>query len=456
MIYVRLLGALLVPALAGAGVVAALTPKSAPRRLAEFLGLSFVLGFGLVGLASVALMLSGIRIGPWLPLALGAAGLVLLAAVRPSFAPREASSRVTRAAHVSTLLVFGGILFGAASNENLGWDAEIFWSLKGRSIQRYGTFRNPDFLSPEAAHVNNSYPLVLPSIYAWIYEATGTCSGRPVRLAQAFFYLASLPIVWAALRRRLPADFAAWLTTLFALTPMFERLGGGVFGGYADYPLGVFVLVGILSATDWLESGAVRSLLLGAVAFACASQTKNEGSAFMVVLAFVVALFGLRHRGWRGGIQGLAAAIPGLVLFGLWSLAKRALPPGTGSTTFAARPVFGFTFEGILERAPIVASKFFEEVTGTARWHFFWPLLLVLLLVRFPRPKHPLSLLAWAAMGQLVLYAVVWFVDQTHQFEYWNAHRLLLHLFPALFVWAGCVLAPWATPKPETPAAKLG
>ncbi len=440
MIYVKLTLALLVLTLAGAGLAALLLRRSSPRGLLEFLGLSYALGFGLVGLASVVLMLAGIRIGPWLAISLGILGMVLLIACRPRFAPGAPVARLARAGQAFTVLVVLGMIFGALHRESIGWDAEIFWSLKGRSIQRYGSFRNPDFLSPEQIHVNIQYPLLVPSIYAWVYDATGSTNGRPIRLTMTLLFVASLAVLGAALRRRLPADLSVWLTALYALTPMFDRVGGGVVGGYADYPLGVFILIAALSALAWLETGDRGAMVLSACAIAYASQIKSEGGAFTVVCALVFPLFGARIRGWRGALEGASIVAAGLILFGLWTQARRSFPPGAGSTSFAIGVEFKSPSEGLPSRVPFVLREFATELSGTARWQLFWPALFVILVLRFPRPKHPLSFLAWTGLGQLGVYLVVWALHYNPEFKYWNAHRMLLHLYPTLFAWGAMVL----------------
>ncbi|HYE97795.1 MAG TPA: hypothetical protein VEJ18_02740, partial [Planctomycetota bacterium] len=133
----RLALALLVVWAAGAGPATELARRRAAGGWGVWAATSFVLGFGIVGLASVVAMLVGVRVGLFLPPVVAVLSLAWAVLRRPrgSSAPTEPAGALPRAL-VIAVAVAGAAL--AAAGDDPGWDVRAFWSLKARSIATHG------------------------------------------------------------------------------------------------------------------------------------------------------------------------------------------------------------------------------------------------------------------------------------------------------------------------------
>ncbi|HTF56164.1 MAG TPA: hypothetical protein VK661_02765 [Planctomycetota bacterium] len=435
MVYIRFLLALAAWTCAGAGLVAAFRSRSRPVWRLQFLALSYILGFGAVGLASVLVMMCGIHLGPWLPVAMAAIGVGLYFRFRPVWdASRDTLSRV-----LPGYVVAGGaavlVFLAAISSDHLQGDGAEFWGLKARSIERAGTFRNPDFTSEVRPHRHAGYPLLLPSTYAWIYSATGSYSERPIRISLAIFFLASLAVVSAELRERLPGPLASWMTALYAWIPAFTRPATGIADGYCDYPLAIFILIGLIQARRWLERPEIGSAILSAVALACAGQSKDEGAAFAVLALVLFPIFGAAARGPVGALRAAAIPAVGLPALALWFWIRQSFVPDPELLTAATG------FDAL--RIPGVVYWLGWNLAKVQKWSLMWPAVLALLILRFPRPKNHESLLAWGGLGILAMYVGVWTLmpaQGARAAMEGNAVRLILHSVPLLFVWSARML----------------
>lgn len=451
MLHVRLLLALATWTCAGAGLAAAFRSRSLPAGRLEFLALSYILGFGAVGLASVVVMICGIPLGPWLPLVSGAVGIALFLRGRPAW---DAGPIRIRVGHVVACGAAVLIFLAAISSDHLQGDGAEFWGLKARSIERAGTFRNPDFTSEVRPHRHSGYPLLMPSVYAWIHSATGSTSERPIRISLALFFLASLALVSAELRERLPASMAAWLTALFAWTPAFTRPATGLVDGYGDYALAIFILIGLAQARRWLEKPELGPAILAALALACAGQTKDEGAAFAVLALVLFPIFGAAARGAGGAWRAAAIPATGLPLLVLWFWIRQSFVPDPEALTAATG------FDAL--RLPGVVYWLGWNLAKIPKWSLMWAAVLGLLVVRFPKPENPESLLAWCGLGLLALYVATWTlmpVQGARAALEGNAVRLILHSVPIMFVWMGRTLATFPRLIEETsnsPAHFLG
>lgn len=447
MLYIRFFLALAAWTFAGAGLAAAFRSRSRPVGRLEFLATSYILGFGAVGLASVLVMMCGIGVGPWLPVVTAAIGAGLFLRYRPAWD----ASRDDLARALPGHVVAGGaavlVFLAAISSDHLQGDGAEFWGLKARSIERAGTFRNPDFTSEVRPHRHAGYPLLMPSAYAWIYSATGSHSERPIRISLAIFFLASLAVVAAELRERLPGPLASWMTALFAWMPAFTRPATGIADGYGDFPLAIFILIGLVQARRWIEKPEPGPAILSAVALACAGQIKDEGAAFAALALVLFPIFGAAARGGRGALQAAAIPAVGLPALALWFWIRKSFVPDPELLTAATG------FDAL--RIPGVVYWLGWNLAKIQKWSLMWPTALALLFVRFPRAKNPESLLAWGGLGILAIYVAVWTLmpaQGARAAMEGNAVRLILHSVPVLFVWSARALGTFPGLVADLPA----
>ncbi len=430
MICVRLALALSVLTLFGAGIVSLVSGKDRRPGRFEFLSLAYVFGYGLVGLVSIVFMIGGGRIGPGLAAAFGIAGLLLIAWRRPRFAERRPLDRRTLLACSIIAVALAAALYGTLIRQDLGYDADIFWSVKSKSIHRHGTFYNPDFTAEVRPHMRPRYPLLTPAVHAWIYWATGSTAEAPIRIAMFFGFVASLGILGSVLRQRLPPAASAVLTGVFAFIPAVQTGDSGGAGGFCDYPMAILLLVSLLEARRWMASGDKAAALLAALALACVPLFKDEGGAMTVVAAVLLPLFGGAARGRKGAAVGFLLAVPALALFALWSLAKQSLlPPDTGITRS----------EGIVwSRIPEIVRLLGSHMLRFKEWTLPWPIAAAVIIAHPPRLRQPDSLLPWFGAAMLLIYAGAYLVFPGTDARSVMANmvkRPLLHLLPLFFVW---------------------
>ncbi|MBI2899578.1 MAG: hypothetical protein HYY17_05295 [Planctomycetes bacterium] len=427
----------------GAGITALGTRRALGR--AEFLALSFALGLGFAGFVHVALMLVGVRVGLWVAIAVAPLGLIALR-VRPVFVPSARPPLLAWFGHAVALGAIGVMSWAASLNDTVAGDGEEFWTLKTKSIVRFGTFRNPDFTGGVRPHRHSGYPLLMPSAYASLRWTVGTAEGWPVRYTLALFFAAASAILAGILRERLGASLAAWLTAFFAWLPMLLSPRGGLLNAYSDFPLAIFILIGVVEGFRWLTTLSPRSGFLSAVALACASQCKDEGGAFVSACMILFPLTGLL-RGKRAAFAATLIPLAGFVTFLAWTWAKRSFVPDREAATASA----GIEWS----RIPRILYNVVWLMVKANKWSLGWLFVGGMLALRFPKPREPESLLTSAAGAILLIYVAVWTVIPAAEADEamgCNAPRILMHFFPLLFVWASWRLAtvlPQETPRPR-------
>jgi len=433
-IFLRTFVSLLVLAVTGAGLAAILFPGGRRRGLLEFLGLSYILGFGTVGLVSVVLMMAGARIGWFLAPVLAVAGGMALLWRRPrelrlpEFSPGALGPLLV----LSLALAVG--LWGVLARRNLGYDADAFWSLKAKSLARYGTFRNPDFTVPGTRpHMGPGYPLLVPAVHAWIYWGTGSMEGGPLRMAMFLFFAASLAILWSALREAVPPVPCGWLTAAFALIPAVQTGDSGGAGGWCDYPLAIFLLIAVLAAGRWLQSGAWSSAGLSSLALCFVSLTKMEGALIAGLGLILLAVAGGMRYGLRGAGLGVAIAAPALLLAVAWAAAREVVLPDPMRD-------WGSIRRGIYwDRLPDILLLTASHMLRFKEWGIAWLALGAALALQIRAVGRAGALPLWFGLGLIALYVAIWMAvpgESARAAMQDNKKRLLLQAFPLFFVWA--------------------
>lgn len=435
MIYVRLLLFWLGIAALGGAVVAAVRPR--PLGRLHFLGLSYVLGYGVLGVLSILIMAFGGRIGLVAGLLLLAAAATVLVFRRVTFAPPEPVTRSAAWIFLGLALAVG--LGLAIFRVGQGWDADSSWSLKAWSLARYGTYRNPDFMEPVRPLVLPRYPLLTPVVHGWVHLATGSTADAPIRLTMFVFFLASLAVLAAAIRERAPRGAADWLLAAYALTPAVLTADSGGAGGICDYPLAILILVACLEGKRWIETGERGAAVLSAVSLACVAQLKVEALSLVGGAAVLFPLFYALKRGGRDAWRPALLALPGLALIGLWTWAKQPIREGE-----SAIPI---TASLHVSRLPEVLRALGSYMIRYKEYSLLWPAILLAIALRPPRPRESDSLLLWLAGLQFLAYVVVYLMPpleiEPRVYMSHNVKRLLLHLLPLSYVWFSGRFGDW-------------
>jgi hypothetical protein len=279
--------------------------------------LAYAAGAAAVGVVVPLALLAGLPFSLWL---VGAVAVVLLAAgvARRRVAPPPPALRPSRLA----LVVWAGViavlalLFVDVLYQPL-WspDAWGIWAPKARSIVLHDAL-DAEFMR---SYPNDAdYPLLLPSLEALAYEA----SGRSTLLLdlQHWLLLAALPGAVAALvRDRVPALLVAALALALVVAPSLQIQAATAL---ADFPLAVFVALTGLTAWRWLELGDRSALGLLALFAAAALATKVEARLFvgaLVAVAVVLAWRSSRRTAALTAAAGAAAALVAVVPWLAWT-----------------------------------------------------------------------------------------------------------------------------------------
>jgi len=284
----------------------------------RLLGLAYVVGLVLTGLAWSFLLIAGVPFS--LAVVLGVpilvtAGLLALGRARRRSLPTGArvdggSSLVVTAVGVAAAGVLLEALLRSARLSGLYWfDGWSFWIPKAKAIYFFGGLDEQFFTELPGA----SYPILVPALDAAVFHVVGSADVLALHFQ---YWLFALGFVWALaglLSERVPA-WILWPCVLLLLVA--PRIGRRFQVTEADLFLDyLFVLAAVLVAF-WIVDGGRWRLLVAALLLCAIVNTKREGLLLATVL-LAAALIATSRR-WRArwpaiGIVALvavAAAVP--------------------------------------------------------------------------------------------------------------------------------------------------
>ena len=306
------------------------------------------------------------------------------------------------------------------ANPHGEWDAWNIWNLRAKYLAGPGDswkYAMSDLLG----HKHPDYPLLWSSLIAQGWAFAGPDSPAvPVAAALLFFLAAAGLLVsgLSALRGRRIAFLAgfALLTNLAYVSQAANQ--------YADVPLSYFVLASLTLV-------ALEQPLLAGVFASLGAGVKNEGLAFLAVLAVCVA-----SANWRHAIRLMAGAAPvtaGLLLF-------KALAPKSDLLVHQGMgQIAGKLLH--LEVYGQVARHLVTEIAGAGPLYAH-PLLALAAagaVLRFgvaPADRATARTL-WLAAGLLFVAYFVTFVVTPYELTWQlntTAGRLLAHLWPGFLL----------------------
>jgi hypothetical protein len=283
---------------------------------AAAVGLSWLAGVAALGALTT---LVGVLGGPTRPLPVLAPALVLVAVAgllplpwaRPEPGPPPAGARLGDAvAGAAGVLAAAWVALLAMRVPVLSNDEYALWMLKARALSQLGGLDPRVFTDTGAGYQHHTYPLVVPSLVAWLDGWAGRPTDAAAHLAMAVTLGALLAVTGAVLARLAGPAAAAVAVLLVVSTPTLLsrqslRLMADVPLFAFGFGLAVLLLVVVTLPRDapagpWLAAAAV----LGAGAIG----TKAEGLAFAGI-AFAAALLLATGRRWAVAVAGLAAAL---------------------------------------------------------------------------------------------------------------------------------------------------
>ncbi|MGE3171093.1 MAG: hypothetical protein AB7O97_00620 [Planctomycetota bacterium] len=355
----------------------------------------------------------------WMVVALGAAGIALLA-------------------------------FAVASHPCVTADEANMWALKAKSL--HVDWYRGEFAAAQRFAYHPDYPLLNPLLQAWVYGLNGEIVHSQNRVPIQLCALALWLALASALRRRLPSALAALLLVPMLLATEFQDLCRWA---YAD---GMLALGLVVALDGWLRLRAAphrgHAALLG-LGLAFAMWSKNEGALYVgLALAAGAAAPLLRQEvPWRaapGEALGRAVRARWLwppLLVVLFQSAWNAVF-GLRNDLFLDHPASGTMTDRLVgqfaERAPVVLDWALGAVLGPASAH---AVLLLPWLALVLVPRLALSAALWAPtlalVGSFVALHVVYigsYLGLQHHLETSHA-RVLFQAVPAGTVWFAAVFA---------------
>lgn len=403
---------------AGAGVTRALGAWHRPSELVALIGTSFLAGVAAFGVAAQLLYMLGLSLD--LPQA-----LLLCAALAATGFLAPGRSRERRRLPpvplelIGLLLVAIALLLLAADavvQPLASWDAWAQWTAKARALVLLGGLDPAAFASAAYADWHPDYPLLVPSLEAFVFRFIGLDS-RVLHL-EFWLLLAGLLAALAEFLRPRVGPALTWATLIaLAWTP---KLGAEALSANADLPLAVFLVLAAVAAWSWLAEQDPAAVALFALFGAAAVATKLEG---LVELAIVVAASLLlavrRSRRLTWPILGAgAAALVGIVPWKLWT-AFEGVP-----ATYSPGGVLDSILSLDRARVPISSLLLVRQLADPAVWLLLVPLgLCALALASGPGRRR---LLAAAVSLLLATVLATALILPAHSYPWRNAYWLLL------------------------------
>ena len=333
------------------------------------------------------------------------------------------------------LLLLGGallvaILWYVSREAGPGYDSYAHWGIKakasfldgGWNLTREGLRR---FSHP-------AYPLLVPSLQAWVYTVLGEVNEGAVKIVFILMYLSLGGLFYFAVRRLFSRLLAIFFTLLMMSTPL---LAISTLAAYADVPLMFFLFGSVLFLTNWLDDRRWEDLLIGAVLAGLMLLVKREAVVYWVVIfVFIAGYYFLSRKTSRSSIssrQMLVFPAAAVLIAGSWFLLLQITEVEQGSFE---SPSLDLLFDRSARLAVIARSLFRELFLNFGAWGILWYLFVGTTIWKWRRLSSPSVLLPWISVVFPVLLLNLSFVFST--WDEYTLHidtalsRLILHVVP--------------------------
>jgi hypothetical protein len=324
------------------------------------------------------------------------------------------------------------------------WDSWVLWGMRSRAIFASAGITSVIYADPSRAVTLPDYPLLLPSLQAWIYAWVGAADDRLAGVPSLLFFAALPAVACAALRRR-GADraFALLTSATLAASPSLLRLAGDVF---ADLPVACLATVAAIYLMEWLAGGRGGVLLVAALAAGLLSYTKREGIVLAGALSITTLSIGpARRRAWTGA---LAVGASALVVGGAW----KTFVAFHGSADLQFEAVTPAHLLANLGRSPSIAWRMLQALLSPRTAWLFPATVVFATLCRKGRGDTATAILPGAAILYLALLASAFFFSAYVPYQQHMAssyYRIVAQVSPLLVLWIGYRGAPAAPIRVE-------
>lgn len=378
-------------AIAGLGLLHGLgLVRPGGRGALAALGLAYLTGVAAVGLIAVALLATGVPVS--LPTILVVCALLTAAGVAaawrrdgpPRRPERPSLPRLRgRSADFWFVTGFTGLFGGYAVAGFLsamvtpltGFDGWSIWSRKARMLLDASGLPTEFLESSAYAFTHPDYPLLYPVWQSIHFRAAAEID---TQMVQGHLWLLMVACIWALAYLMAPRVRAVIWGPILLAVAVAPGVWRQVLTGFADVPLGIFLVAGALLVGLWLAEGGRAHLALGALMLAAAASTKNEGltTAVAVIAAAALTLAAGRRRAeLRDLAVGAGAFVLVLLPWRIWIAAhdiESDLPIGDGlDPTFLADRT---------ERVRPAVRALNLNLSDQGDWHYLLPVAVVVAL----------------------------------------------------------------------------
>jgi hypothetical protein len=481
---------------AGIGVLSAVgwLPDK-PLAMIYALGLAYIAGLAATMLITVALLCAGIAVDTGVfvlvSLIVGGAGVGIgakrgevhwrpaRAQSRTPFTIRNTTADNWLAAAVGVILLVYVVLgYRWSKTMPLGsWDAWSIWSRKGTMLFDFGGLPTSIFASPSYAFMHPDYPLLVPMFESIWFRFIGSADTQSLHVQFWLMFVAFLgAAAYISSRVTRPAIWAP----LVGLAAVVPAVVGQLVTLYADVPMGMFLMLGVLLLGMWVKEHRGTELAFATLFLAAAANTKNEGltsATCALAIAFVVTVIkpipGRRRTDLRVLFIAAGAFAVAVAPWRLWLAVHNIggdMPVGKGlDPAFLARRA---------DRISPTITALYDQIANQSAWYYLLPLGIAVVVasavIRGARRTSAFYGLTGFAVFALVVWAYMinpnpigWLIStsasRTVDGVMFVAIAALLHLTGSLFPRRGALqesqvnrempIDPEAAPQPATVVA---
>ncbi len=409
------------------------------RSWPEVLGLSLLLGAGVMGLLLVWISMIGVRPSRAVILTLGLVACLALAALihagrtAKPLMPNVKSGPMLMIDSVLMLLLFVAavtVFIATVRFPLFEWDSIAIWGFKAKILSHEALTPYPRYFSDLSySYSHHDYPLLLPMLMAAMFSLLGTFDDAPAKIFFPIFFVGGMFLAYSACRNWVGRRASMMLTLICLTNPlMFAPL---TFSNF-DFPFAMFYLGSIAYLMRWLETDSRADLLLCALFSLFLANSKSEGIPLAAINVFAAGLLSiLLRRSWRRMLAMML--IVGLGV-GFW-LAYRAPLPHTNDNYFAQLRLTIVVNQ--FDRIGTILRAFWWGMLDVTGWSGIWIMLPIFAILGLRAWRHRRTWLAWSLLLiHLLLYIFVYIITDWNVEELLNSslQRMFMHLVPAAMI----------------------
>ncbi|MCQ9207336.1 MAG: hypothetical protein NG740_05635 [Omnitrophica bacterium] len=416
---------------------------------AEKIGLSYLLGFGVITIQMFIMGLLGMRFTrlaillPW----------VFVAAVNLARGLRRSRSEgrgpfrfcVTDLALIALIALQTCYNFFRALIKPIeAYDSVAIYGLKAKIMHLAGGLP-PDFFRALASNFHGAhpdYPLLIPLSEVWVYTFLGNFNDILVKAIFPLFYLSFILVFYAVLKR-ITENVRLSLLFTFALASIKQFSDYSTIG-VADLVLGIYFGAALFYLYAWIKDNKNTQFLNISLIFSilCA-WSKNEGIFLLYIVLSLLFLYLFSNIGkipnrvkWHLALYALFAVALSLS----WMAFKNY--HGLVNENFDLAMLNIGRFITGLKKIPAIMYEYQKQFFGFKKWNIIW---ILFAFVLFKRARTAVSgniRLITAAfllfgLGYTLMY--IFSAVEIAFFVRFTGSRFLLHILPVSVFWMAVI-----------------